>query len=134
MHCSNFDMQAKLVVSSCFLIKFFSCLWLIKEAFKTTISVIWKIILFSMMLKDIFFELFIICFLFKGYNKDQCIELVMWFHNKSFVPYLLKQAHKKIYFWHKSFISKNSYYLHYVDSKIYLVGLWIIYRTWEMQL
>ena len=89
MHCKNFDMQVKVVVCNCFVIKFPSCFWLIKQPFKTNITWIWKITWFSTLLKKFFLELFIMCLLLKRYNKNYCIESVIWLHCKSFIPYIV---------------------------------------------
>ena len=87
--CRNFELQAKLVVCSCFLINFPSCLRFIRETFKTTITGIYKIIWFSMMLKNIFFGLFIMCLFLKECSKTHGIESAIWLHRKSFIPYII---------------------------------------------
>ena len=46
----------------------------------------------NMFLNDvetIFFYMFIMCFFFKGYNKDNSMESVIWLHCKSLTPYII---------------------------------------------
>ena len=86
--------------------------------------------------KTIFFYMFIMCFFFKGYNKDHGIESVISFHSKSFVAYIIYS--NKPTKWYvldtRVLFAKISCHVHYVDSTLSLGGLWILYKTWEMQL